>query len=565
MKKAFILILVLSMLLAMPAFATTIEHEGDTRIVPEGESVTLTIFQPLSPVVESLDRSKNKSTQIIEEATGLQLEFVSALFADAKTKLNLLLNSGNYPYIISWETGLSKAEMDSYAKEGIFIPLDPYLSPEKTPNTMKMFEYSPAIRSYVTGSDGQIYSLPGFNEAYHCLYGEGRAWYNMPFMAAYEKGMPETTAELKDFLMWVRDEDVNNNGDPNDENPLVFFNNNTDRFMRWVSNFYQIHPYENYRVDLGGDGKVVPCFTTPEYKMALAFAHDLYKENLILKDSFSISVDDLRSIGENPDGTTNAVIIGWGPEDGVVKAGSTKRWFDYFAMPPVAGENGQRHAIYNANYATRNGFYLTDACPEEYRQYAVQLGDLLLSEYYGYTTYIGPKGVSWDDPSSPEALGINGEPAWFRELVTYGTQETDSSWDQRSITNRYADFRLSQEAEGAETIIAYLDGDASLKEEAASYGSYNEVMKYYASQKNLDPYAFDAGYCVPALLYADDVADEATDAETAVNTHRNEMIAAFVTGSRSLDEYDKYVEELYNMGLQTVLDAKNAAFDVVKK
>ena len=287
--------------------------------------------------------------------------------------------------------------------------------------------------------------------------------------------------------------------------------------------------------------------------MALQFAHDLYAEGLILKDSFSISLDDLRAIGENPNGTTNAIIIGWGPEDGVVKAGSTKRWFEYFAMPPVQGENGQRNAIYNANYSTRSGFFVTDACPEEYRQFAVQFGDLLLDEYYGYSTYLGPKGLSWDDPSSETALGINGEPAWFRELVNYGTQETDCSWDQSNITNRYAAFRLGQEAEGSDVIIKYLDGDASLKEEASGYGSYNEVMKYYACQKNLQPYAFDGKWCVPALLYSEDVVDQANDAETAVNTHRNEMIAAFVTGARSLDEYDKYVQELYDMGLRPCL------------
>lgn len=563
-KLCSLLLAVMLVVSALPTLAA-INYEGDPRIVPEGEDVTLTIFQPLTPTVENLGRDKNKATKLMEGATGLKLNFVTALESDAEQKLNLLLNSGDYPYIISWETGLTKAEMDNYAKEGIFIPLDEYISPEKTPNTVEMFAYSDAIRSYVTGSDGKIYSLPGFNEAFHCLYGEGRAWYNMPFMTAYEKGMPQTTQELKDYLTWIRDEDVNGNGDKNDENPLVFHAQNTDRFMRWISNFYQIHPFENYRVEAEGDGKVVACFTTPEYKMALQFAHDLYAEGLILKDSFSISLDDLRAIGENPNGTTNAIIIGWGPEDGVVKAGSTKRWFEYFAMPPVQGENGQRNAIYNANYSTRSGFFVTDACPEEYRQFAVQFGDLLLDEYYGYSTYLGPKGLSWDDPSSETALGINGEPAWFRELVNYGTQETDCSWDQSNITNRYAAFRLGQEAEGSDVIIKYLDGDASLKEEASGYGSYNEVMKYYACQKNLQPYAFDGKWCVPALLYSEDVVDQANDAETAVNTHRNEMIAAFVTGARSLDEYDKYVQELYDMGLQTVLDAKNAALEAINQ
>ena len=217
-KLCSLLLAVMLVVSALPTLAA-INYEGDPRIVPEGEDVTLTIFQPLTPTVENLGRDKNKATKLMEGATGLKLNFVTALESDAEQKLNLLLNSGDYPYIISWETGLTKAEMDNYAKEGIFIPLDEYISPEKTPNTVEMFAYSDAIRSYVTGSDGKIYSLPGFNECFHCLYGEGRAWYNMPFMTAYEKGMPQTTQELKDYLTWIRDEDVNGNGDKNDENP----------------------------------------------------------------------------------------------------------------------------------------------------------------------------------------------------------------------------------------------------------------------------------------------------------------------------------------------------------
>ena len=61
-----------------------------------------------------------------------------------------------------------------------------------------------------------------------------------------------------------------------------------------------------------------------------------------------------------------------------------------------------------------------------------------------------------------------------------------------------------------------------------------------------------------------DIADEANDAETAISSYRSEMAAAFVTGTRDLAEYDDYVQELYAMGLQTVLDAKNAAYSVFK-
>ena len=233
-------------------------------------------------------------------------------------------------------------------------------------------------------------------------------------------------------------------------------------------------------------------------------------------------------------------------------------------LAPVEGENGQRHTIYNANYPCQGGWFITDKCPAEYVQYAVRLGDLFLDEYYGYSAYLGVKGVAWDDPSSEEALGINGEQAWFRELVNYGTQPVNSSWDQKAPSNRYAQFRLSQEADGAPEIMEYCDGNLALKETVVPLSSYNEVMKYYGCQKNLEKYAFGAEWCVPALLYDPSIADQANDSETAINEYRKEMAVAFITGTRSLDEYDAYVEELYTMGLQLVLDAKNDAYSVLK-
>lgn len=563
MKRLITLVMAIVMMLGTFAVAD-INYEGDPRIVPEGEDVTLTIFGALQVnTLESYSRDVNLCTQLMEKDTGLKLEFVEAPANDPTSKLNLLLNSGDYPDIIMFKE-IKKAAMDQYAKAGIFIPLDEYLTEEIAPNTLELFAYNPATKAYVTASDGHIYSLPDYNEAYHCMYGEGRLWYSMPFMAQYEEGMPETTEELKAFFEWIRDNDVNGNGDPTDEVPLAFPMDNTDRFLRWVSNFYQINPYENYRVEVDGNGEIVACFTTDEYRMALEYARDLYENGLILEDSFSISKDDLRAIGEAPAGETFGGIIGWGPEDALVKAGDTKRWFDYFAMAPVEGENGQRNTVYNANYPCQGGWFVTDKCPEEYVEYAVKLGDLFLDEYYGYSAYIGVKGVAWDDPSSEDALGINGEKAWFRELVNYGTQPVNSSWDQKALSNRYAAFRLSQEATGSAEIIAYCDGDLSLKDTVVPYSAYNEVMKYYACQKNLEPYAFGAEWCVPVLLYADDIADKANDAETAINEYRKEMSVAFITGTRSLDEYDAYVEELYTMGLQMVLDAKNDAYSVLK-
>ena len=550
------LLIALAMLIACVPALATIEIQGDPRIAQEGEDITFTVFQALTSTVEDLSYEKNQATKIITDATGIKLEFIAAPAADKLTKLNLLLNSGDYPDIISARATLSRAEMAMYADQGIFVDMSEYITPELAPNTYEIFASNAAAKLVCTGTDGGIYSLPDINECYHCLHGNGRAWYYMPWMAKYEAGVPTTTDELEAYLKWILETDVNGNGDATDEVPLAFPKDNNNRFVIWISNFFQPYTSDHYRVE--ADGTISALFVNEEYKQTLEYANKLYSEGLILEDCFSVATEDLRTVGEDPNGARLGVIVGWGPEDGVAKAGTTLRWYEYGLLAPVEGPTGARYAVYSGDWGSvNNGWFVTDSC--ENVEYATRLGDLLLDEYFGYTTYIGPKGVSWDDPNEG-ALGFNGQPALFRELVAYGTQETNCSWDQSNITNRYVDFRMSQEAEGVDLIHQYLDGDFSLKEEAAKLGSYNEVMKYYECEQNLHPYIIDEAILVPSLLYADDVADQVADATALVDAYRTEMLAAFVTGTRSLDEYDQYVQEMNDMGLGIILDAKNAAY-----
>jgi len=566
MKKWVSIFMVLVMTLcASTSLANINPPEGNTRIAPEGQTIELSIFQPLTPLVTDLSAENNMATKIIEDATGLKLNFVTSPATDTKTKLNLLLNSGDYTEVISVKNVIDNASMDQYAQQGIFVALDDYITPEIAPNIYKIFQDNPAAKAVCTGSDGKIYSLPDINECYHCYYGNGRAWYYMPWMRSINNDkLPTTTEELRTYLQYIKDNDVNGNGDPNDEIPLAFNSTNNDginRFVVWLSNFFMVYPYKHYAA--GDDGMIKACFTQSEYKQALQYANELYESGLILSDAFSITVDDLRTVGEDPNGARLGMIVGWGPEDGVAKAGTTKRWFEYFPLSPVEGPTGQQNHTYTGQWGSvLPGFFITDKCKNI--EAAVRLADLMMDPYYSYTVYFGPKGLTWDDPTEG-SVGFNGKPALFRELMAYGTQPQNSSWDQASISNRPATFRLGQEAQGADTIYKYLDGDYDLLDQASTLGSYNEIMKYYGCQKNLDPYKFDDKYIVPPLLYSAEKADIVADANAAVDAYRLEMIAAFVTGTRSLDEFDQYVSELEGMGLNDILDAMNEAYQKTLK
>ena len=519
-------------------------------------SLTLTIFQSLTSTVTSLDMGKNQFTDILSKATGINLQFVTAPASDATTKLNLLLSSGDYPDIIS-NNILGLNGMALYASQGVFVPLDAYIDKWGV-NTKAVLERYPGVRALITASDGMIYSLPNINDCYHCLRGEGRNWYYRPWIDSLNGGkIPQTAAEFEDYLIKIRDGDPNGNG-KKDEVPLAFRKDDIWFAINWAANFFQKFPAKGWA---NVDGKITPLYVDEQFRQTLKWLNELYSQGLILKDAFSITGDDLIAIGEDPAGATLGNIVGWGPEAGTKKAGDSKRWFEYFVMPPVAGPAGERNTVFNPNSVYGNGWFVTDKCQDP--EAATRLGDVLLDEYYGYSSYIGPEGQSWTY-ASPGDIALNGKPAVFKELVTYGAQPENCSWDQTNITFRPDNFRLSQYAEGVDTIYKYFDNpfDAGLRDQAAALPSYNEIMKYYGSQKSLSPYQIDAKYVIPPLLYSDADASEVADIEAVIDPYLLQMFAAFVTGQENLDAgFDKYVSDLNQMGLDRLTAAKQRAYD----
>ena len=540
MKRLITLIMAIVMMLSATAALADLTTESPirvipdakARIVPEGEDVTLTIFGSLQPnTVETYSREVNLTTQLIEKDTGLKLEFIEAPADGADAKLNLLLNSGSYPDIIMYKN-IKKAAMDQYAQSGIFVALDDYISEETTPNTVDLFAYNPATKAYVTASDGHIYSLPDYNEAYHCMYGEGRAWYSMPFMAQYEDGEPQTTEELMDYLRWIRDNDVNGNGDPNDEVPLAFNKDNAERFLRWVSNFYQVTPYENYRVDVDSTGEVVACFTTEEYKMALEYAHSLYAEGLIDPEVFTCSNDQM--LNKWCRGEMGIMSAAWS------RAGNAYLRYDFATLQPDAevkiilpptGPDGESNSVSNSPMSAMLAVSY-QASPEKIEA-AMKLFNFASSPFGWRVTMYGIPGEFFDyDEATQQTL-------WTSDL-----NNGVSKSGKYEVTDMQV-YKLFNHA-GWEA-----QGDGLIDAPHGQMWKAGSAMRF---EENVKPNVF--------VMFK---TEEYTELFGEVDTYFRTSMLAFIMGEKDIDaEWDNYVETYLSMGgeeiRQSQLKAYNEAF-----
>ena len=68
-------------------------------------------------------------------------------------------------------------------------------------------------------------------------------------------------------------------------------------------------------------------------------------------------------------------------------------------------------------------------------------------------------------------------------------------------------------------------------------------------------------HCVPALSLTDEENARYTDLFSAISTYVQEAGMKFMTGEKSLDEFDAYVKELKEIGLDEVLKIQQSAYD----
>lgn len=66
---------------------------------------------------------------------------------------------------------------------------------------------------------------------------------------------------------------------------------------------------------------------------------------------------------------------------------------------------------------------------------------------------------------------------------------------------------------------------------------------------------------LPTLAYTAEEADMISSIATDVTSYVSSSLAEFITGNRPLSDWDSYLEELDNMGLQQLLETAQTAYD----
>ena len=222
----------------------------------------------------------------LEEQTNVHVNWKAIQADQWGDKIALeMANIKTLPEFIS-PAGLGDADILKYAKQGVIIPLEEYITPELMPNLTKVFEQAPEYKDMCTDENGHIWTLPWIEQL-----GVGKTAIqtigNMPFINTawldfLGLKMPTTVDEFEQVLIAFRDhaaelkEHFNIDGDII---PLACIVNGGNEDCRVLCNGFG----EGY----GDPDDWRHIVITQGWRDGVEWLHKLYTEGLFDPDAFT--------------------------------------------------------------------------------------------------------------------------------------------------------------------------------------------------------------------------------------------------------------------------------------
>ena len=233
----------------------------------------------------------------LEEATNVHVNWKAIQSDQWGDKIALeMANIKTLPEFIS-PAGLGDSDILKYAKQGVIIPLEEYITPELMPNLTKVFEQAPEYKDMCMDENGHIWTLPWIEQL-----GVGKTAIqtigNMPFINTawldfLGLEMPTTVDEFENVLIAFRDNADALKAEFNIEGdiiPLACIVNGGNEDCRVLCNGFGEgygDPDDWRHIVITDDKQVICAATTDGWRAGVEWLHKLYTENLFDPDAFT--------------------------------------------------------------------------------------------------------------------------------------------------------------------------------------------------------------------------------------------------------------------------------------
>ena len=449
--------------------------------------------------------------QELQARTGVTIEYTELDFWTSMEKMNIAIASGDYPAIIS---NLAYTGGDTAAaNDEIIVDLTDYLE-EYSPNYNYLINSNPD-EAAIFRSDGRVlaYRSPYDNFVQNQGMVVRKDWLE-------EQGLevPTTYDEMFNVLTTFRDN--------YDATPIYMSSQCT------INGLIVGYDVASFAADASGsslpyyavDGEVHCTLLEDGYKDYLTEMNKWYNEGLFAKDFASIQYDPMGGVlGEM---TANGTVGVWCTSG----EGINNINFPVTCVPNLTLEKGGKDHLTSTSLLTdSDNTYVTACCDDV--ETAMRFLDYLYSEdgilFYNY----GFEGVDFE-------LDENNTPQYTDAVVNneYGV-------DVQNMLRIRRPYTLCS---SMMILYATAEYNTDLKNEAWDVWTSN----------------MDGEYFIPTNVTMDsDENETAAYYGTDIVTYACETIPQFISGDKSLSEWDSFVDRLHEMSIDECIAAEQSAYD----
>lgn len=261
----------------------------------------LAVLDERSPKLETL-----ANYQQMEKEAGVKIEWEYILGTAWAEQKSLVLSSGDLPDIFLGAKSMTTSDIVSNVE--YFQPLQDLIA-QYGPNIQDMWAEYPATKIANQYPDGSIYSIG------HVMVNrpatEAAIYINKVWLDNLGLQEPKTVDELTEVLRAFKEKDANNNGDPNDEIPMIGRSLTSKYGPASMRGYFGADNCIEYELTVNEEGKVQYMPATENYKAWVEWVNLLITEGLLNSDVVTIDGTRFKALQSNSDVALCGVLSGW--------------------------------------------------------------------------------------------------------------------------------------------------------------------------------------------------------------------------------------------------------------
>ena len=453
----------------------------------------------------------------LQERTGIKLEFQQV--ADEQA-LELMLLSGEMPDMIWGTTGMFPGGAQVCVEDGIILPLNDYLD-EYMPDFKATLENSKEYEAIVTTAAGNVWGAFHAGETYAQLQ-IGGLMIRQDWLEDLGLEMPRTADQFYEMLVAFKEQ---KGAEVPFSTTLANLKNHV--LLYGIPGAFGLPRSTWYQID----GEVHYGYAEEEIKDVFAFLHKLYDEKLL--DPEFATLDKATEKSNILTGRSGCLYLLTGSTNSYRDSQEDPNYWLSGVTPLVQNEGDRTISGIGNGLAKAGAYVITSNCENP------EIAAMLLN--YGYTEEgelfynFGTQGETWeyDDQNQPT----------FTDMVMNNPDGLS-----------YADAVASMAHGNYSGPFVQLE---RYYQQALSVDDHRVMAWEKFAETDWEKYSITSSVSIPV-----EYQDEYSKISSEVGTVISEMIVAYITGAKSLDNFEtEYMDVLKSLKIDRMIEIYQIAYD----